>query len=377
MTHQELRRLYEKCTSGNCTPEEQRLFEEFQDSFNLSDIPWTSTMGDEHLVSQQITRTLYSKLSFRKEVKLKRFYWIAAASILLISGFFVYNGLNSKTRKQTSYANTTKPVKIVPGSNKATLTLANGSNVVLDDTKKGLISTQSNITINKKADGQVVYQKGTTTNTNVALINTMTTPRGGQYQLTLSDGTKVWLNAETSLKYPVVFNGNERVVELSGEAYFEVAHDQSKPFKVRSNGQEVQVLGTHFNVNAYRDEQTIQTTLLQGSVKLSSKGNQVMLKPGEQASLSNTGFDVKEVDATDAIAWKNGYFLFRKESIQTVMKKVARWYDVEIEYRGSVNEKKLGGSVSRFEKITDLLSTIELTESVHFKIEGRRVIVMP
>jgi len=272
---------------------------------------------------------------------------------------------------------------IVPGSNKAYLTLANGQKIALTGVANGKIAKQAGITITKTRNGQLVYhidKSPAGSNSNAAItFNTIETPRGGQYQVILPDGTQVWLNAASSLKYPTTFSGNSRQVQLSGEAYFEVAHDAARPFKVLSKGQQIEVLGTHFNVNAYDDDPAIQTTLLEGSVKISNNTGQVMLKPGQQATLKDDylQFSVKNVDANDAIAWKNGYFMFKNENIKSVMKKIARWYDVDIDYEGDLYQKRLGGTVSKFEKINDLLHTIQLTHSVHFKVIGRRVIVMP
>ncbi|HEY6900894.1 MAG TPA: FecR domain-containing protein, partial [Puia sp.] len=195
------------------------------------------------------------------------------------------------------------------------------------------------------------------------------------HKLVLSDGTQVWLNAQTTLTYPVSFTGKERVVKLTGEAYFEVAHDGTKPFKVVSNGQEVQVLGTSFDIKAYADEPVVQTTLLTGSVKLSASNNYVLLKPGQQAVLENNkDFSVNEVEPSESIAWKNGYFLFKNEGIESVMRTIARWYNVDVSYEGDVKKRRLGGTVSRYQNLDDLLKTIELTKSVKFKIEGRKVI---
>lgn len=377
MTKHELKVLYDKCTSGKCTPEEQRLFEEYHDNFDLSDIPWTAEMGDSDAIKKQITDQLHKSLHKSHKRKFaSAFAMVVCVFLAFAIGIYTMN--NRPTGNAGASNNPNTKNVIVPGSNKATLTLAGGKKVVLDNLKSGSFLNQNEISIQKSNDGRIVYS-GTNIQTNGAsAINVMTTPRGGQYQLVLSDGTVVYLNAETSVKFPVVFNGSERIVELSGEAYFEVAHDGKRPFKVLCKGQQITVLGTHFNVNAYDDDQVIKTTLLQGSVKLNSGGKQVMLTPGEQASLlTDRSFVINKVNAEDAISWKKGYFLFRNENIKSIMKQVSRWYDVDIDYRKGTENIKLGGTVSRFEQIDDLLKTIQLTESVHFKIEGRRVIVMP
>ncbi|WP_432327294.1 FecR family protein [Mucilaginibacter sp. P25] len=202
---------------------------------------------------------------------------------------------------------------MAPGGNKAILTLGDGSTIVLNGAKIGKLARQDNILIKKAADGQISYRDVVVDfhpSKNI-IYNTATTPQGGQYQFILADGTKVWLNASSSIKYPVVFNGNERRVELTGEAYFEVAHNAKKPFKVISNGQTVEVLGTHFNINAYNDEQAVKTTLLEGSVKVSAGKVSNIIKPGQQARFDHGLIDVMNVDADEVVAWKNGFFFLK------------------------------------------------------------------
>jgi transmembrane sensor len=268
-------------------------------------------------------------------------------------------------------------VIVQPGSNKATLTLSDGSSIDLNESKPGTLCKQGTVTVGKRADGSLVYQPSGSQNAAV-LYNTVSTPKGGQYQLVLSDGTKVWLNAASAIKYPATFSGKERIVELNGEAYFEVAKNKNMPFKVSLNNMSVEVLGTHFNVNAYADEGEVTTTLLEGSVKLSNSKGQSMLKPGQQAKMDKqSGFDIHEVNTDEAVAWKNGYFIFDNENIQSIMRKISRWYDVDVEYSGNVDEGNFGGTTSRFNSITGVLKSLELTGTVHFKVQGRRITVMP
>lgn len=374
MTPEELKTLYEKCASGKATPEEQRLFESSQDDFDLSDIPWTVEMGDAEEIKARLAAEMENYLSDRKIVNRKAWYYTAAAVILLAGGLLF--GKSKKDRNQIVAVVAKKEV-IKPGTDKATLTLSDGQVIPVDQVNMGLISTQNNIRITKNNKGQIIYTQNGTLNLATNVMNMMTTPRGGQHKLVLADGTAVWLNAQTSLKYPVYFTGKERVVELSGEAYFEVAHDTAKPFKVITRAQTIEVLGTHFNVKAYTDEPTTSTTLLLGSVKIKAKNNTVILKPGQQATLSTSkAIAVEEVNSNDAIAWKNGYFLFKNEGIESCMRTIARWYDVDVVYEGDVSKQHLGGTVSRYENLSDLLATIELTKSVKFRIEERRVIVM-
>jgi ferric-dicitrate binding protein FerR (iron transport regulator) len=268
----------------------------------------------------------------------------------------------------------------LPGGNKAILTLANGRQITLTGARNGTLAVQGAVAINKTADGRIIYNssnEATSGHAAATTYNTMTTPRGGQYQVVLPDGSKVLLNAASSLTYPTTFNGNERKVELTGEAYFEVAHNASKPFKVSSNGQTVEVLGTHFNINAYKDEPAIKTTLLEGKVKVTANTlNKVhFLEPGQQSVFNAQTFAVNQVETEGVVAWTNGQFVFEDDNIQYIMRTVSRWYDVDVTYNGTAPDDIFGGSVSRFNNISEVLKTLQLTGKVHFEIEGRKIIV--
>ena len=206
-------------------------------------------------------------------------------------------------------------------------------------------------------------------------FNTITTPRGGQYQVVLPDGSMVLLNAGSSLTYPTLFTGAERKVELTGEAYFEVAHNPAMPFRVCSKGQVVEVLGTHFNINAYDDEPGIKTTLLQGKVKVTAtvKKQTLILQPGEQAFLGISAFNEHDVDVDQAVAWKNGLFMFDGDDIQQVMRSISRWYDVDVTYKGAAPADLFSGSVSKFSNVSEVLNTLQATGKVHFSIEGKNI----
>jgi len=303
---------------------------------------------------------------------------IAASVIIVIAcaGIYIYSRPVVKTEiaqqpvvKQT----------IVPGTNVATLTLANGESIVLDTAGKGRLAVQGNTVITKNEAGEISYQvtDPNASNATPVAYNTITTPPGGQFTIILPDGSKVWLNAATSLKYPSRFEGAERHVELTGEAYFEIFKNANAPFTVSAENTHIQVLGTSFNVMAYKNEPSVKTTLLEGAVSLTANKTQKLLVPGQQATASKTGNDVslQTVNIEDAIAWKNGYFSFRKENIRTAMNKVARWYNVEVEYSGDLSNKVLGGTISRTENITKLLDYLALTGIASFKIEGRKIIV--
>lgn len=303
---------------------------------------------------------------------------IAASVIIVITcaGIYMYSRpvVKPEIAKQPVEKQT-----ILPGTNVATLTLANGESIALNTAGKGKLAVQGNTVITKNAAGEISYQatESNTTNATPVAYNTMTTPPGGQFTVILPDGSKVWLNAASSLKFPDRFEGAERHVELTGEAYFEIFKNANAPFTVSAENTNIQVLGTRFNVMAYKNEPSVKTTLLEGAVSLTANKKQKILVPGQQAIASKTGNDVslQSVNMEDAIAWKNGYFSFRKENIRTAMNKVARWYNVEVEYRGDLGDKVLGGTISRAENITTLLDYLALTGIASFKIEGRKIIV--
>jgi len=266
---------------------------------------------------------------------------------------------------------------LAPGGNKAILTLSTGKQIVLTGARNGKLAQQGDADITKTADGQIVYGKGDESAAAEVSYNTTSTPRGGQFQVVLADGTKVWLNAASSITYPTVFTGTDREVEITGEVYFEVAHNAAKPFRVKSNGQIVEVLGTHFNINAYKDEPVITTTLFEGSVKINKGTASALLKPGQQSLVTENNHAIKitdNVDLDQALAWKNGKFYFTNTDIEEVMRQVARWYDVDIEYEGKVPNIRLSGSCYRNLTASKALAILEYT-GINFKIEGRKIIV--
>lgn len=274
---------------------------------------------------------------------------------------------------------------IAPGGNKAVLTLANGRTVVLDDAANGTIGQQGAVKVIKLNNGQLAYA-GEEVAPGKILYNTIATPRGGQYQVILPDGSKVWLNAASSLRFPVTFQHESREVELHGEAYFEIASitassksggTHKRPFRVKTGDMTVEVLGTHFNIAGYSDEQAIRTTLTEGSVKLVKGNANTVIRPGDQAVLDNnaTAFKVVPANVEEVLAWKNGYFFFDKADIQTVMRQIARWYDVEVTYEGTPTAREFVGTISRQEKLSKVLRLLELSH-VHFRVEGRKIIVV-
>jgi ferric-dicitrate binding protein FerR (iron transport regulator) len=324
--------------------------------------------------------------------------WVAAAAILV----FVVMGVWFLTR--SPFGNDKQPqAKIetnindipAPTATRAVITLADGTRVYLDSADSGTIAQQSGTNLIKNTNGEISYQLNTnshqlTTNSPLA-YNTLQNPRGSRLiMLTLTDGTKVWLNAGSSLRYPTAFTGTTREVEITGEAYFEVAHDASKPFKVALPGKvgEVEVLGTHFNVNAYEDEDALKVTLLEGSVKLTShpqkstanshqlKDNSITIKPGQQAVLTNS-YQLtanSQVDLDAVMAWQHGTFEFNKTELPVIMRQISRWYDVDIVYEGQPSNTKYGGGISRNLPLSDVLDLLK-ANGVKFRLEGKKLIV--
>jgi transmembrane sensor len=317
--------------------------------------------------------------------------WIAAAAVwVLVPLAFLYfhtkepgswgkvakhKGLNSHQQGSTR-------------DKRVVLTLADGSKVYLDNGPTGEIAQESGTSISKTVNGELVYSapKVAVTSNQVVKYNVIATPRGGNYKIVLPDGTRVWLNAASSLKFPTAFSGNERSVELTGEGYFEVAKDKSRPFKVitpsrdgKGVGQEVEVLGTHFDINAYGDEGGTRTTLLEGRVKvtpaLAGHASRTLV-PGQQSSLNKQDIRVDFVDVESVMAWKSGYFVFDNKTLSTVMAELARWYDVDVYCESKLNDIRLGGYISQGKKLEEVLDLLALTRKIHFKVEGRRVIVM-
>jgi ferric-dicitrate binding protein FerR (iron transport regulator) len=318
------------------------------------------------------------------------FRWMAAASIFLavgISGLYHWNARRSRQASGAPIAGASRR-DLLPGGNKATLLLGDGSVVNLGAAQNGVIKRVAGTSIDKH-EGQLVYRLSADAgagdgagrpNVNIAPeANTIETPRGGEYQVVLSDGTKVWLNAASSLTYPTAFTGQDRQVQLKGEAYFEVAENKDKPFVVTMGEMRVNVLGTHFNVMAYDDENTIKTTLLEGAVKVSKGQASNLLRPGQEAALDKSSGSLRsrDVDVDEAIAWKNGVFQFGGVSIEAVMREIARWYDVEVEYQGRVTNQHFRGTISRSVDASEVFKMLELTGAVNFTIEGKKIIVRP
>jgi transmembrane sensor len=303
-------------------------------------------------------------------------YAAAAAVLLAITATWII------TRRPSFPAAIHYANDVAPGRNKAILTLAGGRQIVLDDSHTGHIAAEGNVNIVKLDSGRVAYHESGQRSVAIT-YNTIATPRGGQYQLTMTDGTKVWLDAASTLRFPTAFTGQQREVELTGQAYFEVAHRDHMPFHVRVTGAGIEDLGTHFNVQAYADEPVVKTTLLEGSVRITGAGAAaspepgLVLKPGQQAEQQDGKITlVPDADPDQAIAWKNGRFDFDGPLSET-MRQVARWYDVDLQYQGNIANARFVVQISRQEKISEVLKMMEMTQGVHFTIEGRKIVIKP
>ncbi|MDR6570576.1 FecR family protein [Chitinophaga ginsengisegetis] len=297
----------------------------------------------------------------------------AAVAFILAAGYtwrYYYVGPAPLVSKKT--------VSPISTGNKAELILADGSTIVLDNAGTGTVGKQGNTRIIKLDSGRLAYHAAGS-NSTAPEYNTIRTPKGGQYQVVLPDGSQVWLNAASSLTFPVVFAGSNRTVRLTGEAYFEIARQAAKPFIVQTSGVQVKVLGTHFNVMAYTDEARVKTTLLEGAVSVTQGAATTMMKPGQQASIAEKEdhFLITRPDMEEVMAWKEGQFRFRKTDITVIMRQIARWYDVDIEYEGDLSGIQLFGSMTRKENVTQLLELLEQTGRVHFIVKGNRITVMP
>ncbi len=369
----------------------QKLIERFVNNVASEDeLELLFTLVDDEafnqVLSEYMDQDLKGKLLKAKEIKAlparKTVYkWLAvAASVLLICTIALYMFYPVKNEENLSKIHIQKSV-IQPGGDYAMLTLDNGEQIILSGQENGLLTSQAGMEIYKSKDGMLVYkmERGSKSNANVK-YNTISTPKGGQYQVILEDGSKIWLNAESSIKLPTSFGEKNRQIEITGEVYCEIAKDLKRPFKVIANKQIVEVLGTQFVINAYPEEEFTKTTLVEGSVSVENTSTKISktIKPGDQAKIANSGnqnIDIVKVDVQYETAWKEGFFMFQHQSIETLMREVARWYNVEVVYDGPIPKASFGGKISKFEDVQKLLDILSEASSVKFKTEGRRIIV--
>lgn len=368
--------LLNRYKAGTLSPQERAKLE----SWYISQAANSKLDIDDEELEKNLS-ALRGRLPLRHQETLPswRSKWIrisAAAAVLLIglaTAVYLYiDGSGIPRHEQVAAGG-----DILPGGNKATLSLADGRRIDLSSEKRGIMTTSGKFTYN---DGTPVLSSPEMTMGDVQLI-TVSTPKGGQYQIRLPDGTNVWLNAATFLKYPVSFEGKkERRVELNGEAYFEVAKNTGKPFLVTAGEQVVKVLGTHFNISNYADEPLVKTTLLEGKVEVSAYGRPEELMPGQQTVLDRgtARVEVREVDAEEAVDWKDGMFRFNNERLESIMRKISRWYNAEVLYEDeSLKNERFIGVITRFSKASDVLGMLELAGEVSFRIENDKIIVRP
>jgi transmembrane sensor len=372
MSKKQLRELLENYAKGECSPEEIVLLESWYLQHNEDA---RKLLSEDTLNEAQ--KKLWLELSPKINDKKAHALWpriVVAASLLLFISVCVYFVKEKNNTNQTTATNRIRD--IAPGTNKAILTLSNGEKISITGAKAGLIAKQGLTQISARI-GEIVYVANSSSSKSIE-FNTLTTPRGGQHQLTLADGTKVWLDAASSIKFPVAFSVKTREVFITGQVYFEVHHDKTKPFKVVANGQSVEVLGTHFNINSYADEPGIKTTLSEGSIKVSTdQFSHITLKPGQQSVVDHQRIRlVHDIDLEEVLAWHNGLFKFQDATVPEVMRQLSRWYNVEVAYEGKIPDKKFSGEIYRNVsalKLADMMSY----ENIHFRLEGNKIVVTP
>jgi transmembrane sensor len=375
MNEQEGKELLKKYLEGDCTTEEKALLESWYWQYTYEDLPAIpKTLKERQLA--RIRENLVAHIGTQKRVTYH--LWIryaAAASVLLflsIGGYFLFH------KQPTQQTAQTETIDIKPGIKKAILQLANGKQIALNEAPSGTLAHQGNATVTKTADGQVIYKAQNSAASTEDLYNTITTQRGGYYPLKMADGTIAILDAASSIKYPVTFNGKERRVEITGQVFFIVAHDVKKPFSVTVKDQTIEDIGTEFNVNAYDDEPNVKTTLVEGSIKVSTGTKTQILKPGQQSVITAGGnmISVTTADVDEAIAWKNGQTTFKDEDLQTIMRQVSRWYDVDVKYEGQIPTREFAGGLSRNANFKDFLKILNFY-NVRYTLNNKTITIIP
>lgn len=383
MNTDEIKHLIQKYNSQIATPEEKMVIEQWYERVNGADMEQAQFDSEEtkKRIFDGVASTIARKtvVTKPKQVKLFSSLFFKAAVILIVVLGGAYFYLKQPIPVTLSSSHQKKATKIIPGGNNAVLLLADGSQIILNKSVDGQIANQSGVKIIKTKSGELIYRFVGHANINTTAINTVSTPRGGQYHLILTDGTEAWLNASSSIKFPTAFTGTERKVEVKGEVYFEVAKNKSKPFIVHTDQSDIKVLGTHFNINTYNDEDYQRTTLLEGSIELTRGSQKRLLVPGEQASTNGKtdAIKIKEIEDLNAIvAWKNGYFQFERADLQSVMRQVARWYDAEVDYTGPIPTKQYTGIIPRSVNVAKLVEMLAYS-GIHCKVEHNRITVDP
>jgi len=363
--------LLKKYLSGSCSPGETEEVDLWFDSMDeVPDNLVGLSAGERSLVEakifERILHQIHEKetksptIKISKPIYSKVAIWAAASIVLALTTFLIwrYQGVFS----QQSSLSSPQFAMIKPGGNKAILTLENGASVVLNEANLGTVINERNVNISKTADGEVSYKKLNTDNATITAYHKLTTPAGGKYSIVLPDGTKAWLNSKSSLRFPTSFNGTERNVEMTGEVYFEVAKNAKQPFKVHSNGTQITVLGTHFNVMAYDDEPQQKTTLLEGSIRLTSGKLVKLLQPGQQATVDPSGIQLVDHSDLEAVmGWKNDLFVFKNMEIREIGLQLSRWYDIKVVFKGAPSKILYNGTIPKDVMLTELLSMLQFT----------------
>lgn len=388
----ELLKIIQKYVDGKASQEEIKFihlyydqFEDLENRLDVKSIEEKTALQNEmknHILAHALTKEEKENLPV---IPLKTtFSWYkisAVASLLIVASFAIYFAFSPvfKTETESNLAGNQVINDIEPGSDKATLLLADGTIIDLDNVASGNLLEQGNSTIIKLEDGQLVYQLlNEGLSSSKMEYNTIATPRGGKYQLALADGSKVWLNSASSIRFPTTFSGKNRKVEITGEAYFEISHNKTKPFIVQVNDTEVEVLGTHFNINSYEDESTLKTTLLEGSIKVNHGNKSILLTPGEEASVRKASHEItvkSGINVKEAIAWKSGYFQFNNADVETIMRQLARWYDLKIVYESEIPLIKFKGKIQRDLNLSEILEFLK--NDIHFERSGNTITIKP
>ena len=390
MTTQDAQLLLQRYLAGDCTAEEKELLEDWWAELQ-AEFQWEVPAGQEGMVHDRMLSRIKMELGTELEaagmrkapvrpLEWRRYVGIAAAVLMVAAGGWFWWSRHSG-QPPADEAGAAR-IEAAPGGNKATLTLGNGKQVVLDSASNGMLAIQGSERVMKQ-NGQLDYRPGgedksSAAGKNTIIFNTLATPRGGRYQLTLPDGTKVWLDAASSITYPTSFTGKTRQVSISGQAYFEVVHNPGMPFEVRAQGQTIRDVGTAFNINAYPDEPTMKITLASGAVEVGGAGNTVMLRQaGQQVDCGNGRMEpVHDADLTAVLAWKNGLFYLTSADIATVMRQIGRWYDIDILFEKGIPAGHITGEVPRNTMLSTVLQVLQ-TSGVHFTTEGKTIHVMP
>ncbi|GAA3990031.1 FecR family protein [Mucilaginibacter dorajii] len=411
MNQEELNNLIDKVNEGAASEDELYLYTTYLNQITSGEEAWkVEELGTEESVKIELENRIEGIRKPNEVKKIRLWPRVAvAAAVVAAIGFGVWFYTNEIASSQNTSHNDVLVNDIEPGKNTATLTLADGTAIPLSDTKTGVVvgaklKYSDGTSINSPSAGKASYfgsgkngkktdklaeGDGSPQGGRRSTMLIASTPKGGTYQVILPDGTHVWLNADSKISFPVEFSGGIRKIMLSGEAYFEVEKDRKHPFVVQTDKQEVTVLGTHFNINAYKDESSTKTTLLEGSVRvvaLAAPGrelalrqrdvNEVILKPQQQSIIDVNKMEVIQANIEEVISWKKNYFRFNDEKLYSVMRKLARWYNVEVGYEDNVTNDGFTGTIARDKNISQVLSMLEKTKGIHFKIEGKKITVM-